>query len=167
MRQYRWFIGITAIGLLLDQLTKALILGSMALHQSIELLENFAHITYVRNPGAAFGILADHSLRVPFFILVSVVASIGIIWYLRREQGGTLRLQIGLGLILSGALGNLIDRIRFSEVIDFIDVHWYQYHWPAFNVADSAICVGVGLLLIDSWIEERIKSAQAGTGKKP
>ena len=161
MRQYRWFISIATIGILLDQLTKALILSSMSLHQSIELFKNFAHITYVRNPGAAFGILADHSLRLPFFILVSVIASLGILWYLRREQGGNLRLQIGLGLIFSGALGNLIDRIRFSEVIDFIDVHWYQYHWPAFNVADSAICVGVGLLLVDSWLEERAKSIAA------
>lgn len=166
MRQYRWFIGIATIGLLLDQLTKALILASMSLHQSIELLENFAHITYVRNPGAAFGIFADHSLRIPFFILVSVVASLGILWYLRREQGGTLRLQIGLSLIFSGAVGNLIDRIRFGEVIDFIDIHWYQLHWPAFNVADSAICVGVGLLLIDSWIEERGKAAAAKAENK-
>ncbi len=166
MRKYRWFICIALIGLVLDQLTKALILANMALYQSIELLENFAHITYVRNPGAAFGILSDHSLRMPFFILVSIVASVGIVWYLIREQGGTLRLQIGLGLILSGALGNLIDRIRFGEVIDFLDAHWYQYHWPAFNVADSAICVGVGLLLIDSWIEEKNRSAQARMKKK-
>jgi len=158
MRQYRWFIGIATIGILLDQLTKELVLASMSLHQSIELLENFVHITYVRNPGAAFGILADNSLRIPFFILVSVIASLGILWYLRREQGGTLRLQIGLSLIFSGAVGNLIDRIRYGEVIDFIDVHWYHSHWPAFNVADSAICVGVGLLLIDSWLEEKSKS---------
>ncbi len=166
MRQYRWFIGIAIVGLLLDQLTKELILANMSLHQSIELLENFVHITYVRNPGAAFGILADHSLRIPFFILVSVVASLGILWYLRKEQGGNLRLQIGLSLIFSGAVGNLIDRIRFGEVIDFIDIHWYQLHWPAFNVADSAICVGVGLLLVDSWLEEKNKSAQAKTKTK-
>jgi signal peptidase II len=165
MRQYRWFIGIALVGLLLDQLTKELILANMSLYQSIELLENFAHITYVRNPGAAFGILADHSLRIPFFILVSVVASLGILWYLRKEQGGTLRLQIGLSLIFSGAVGNLFDRIRFGEVIDFIDVHWYQLHWPAFNVADSAICVGVGLLLIDSWIEERNKASTVSAKK--
>ena len=163
MRQYRWFIGIAAAGLVLDQLTKTLILKSMSLYESIELLENFAHITYVRNPGAAFGILADHSLRLPFFILVSAIASLGILWYLKREQGGNLRLQIGLGLIFSGAIGNLIDRIRFTEVIDFIDLHWYQYHWPAFNVADSAICVGVGLLLIDSWLLEKGKAAQTKT----
>jgi len=135
----------------------------MTLHQSIELVPDFAHITYVRNPGAAFGILADNSLRLPFFLLVSLVAALGILWYLRREQGGSLRLQLGLGLIFSGAVGNLIDRIRFGEVIDFLDVHWYQHHWPAFNIADSAICVGVALMLLESWLEEK---AKAGPAKK-
>lgn len=159
MSRYRWFIGIALVGLILDQATKWLITSSMSLHQSIELLRNFAHITYVRNPGAAFGFLADHSFRVPFFILVSLIAAGGILWYLRREASGSKRLQLALGMIFSGAIGNLIDRIRFGEVIDFIDVHWYQYHWPAFNVADSAICVGVGLLLLDSWLEERRKSS--------
>lgn len=157
MGQYRWFAGITLASILVDQLTKWLITSSMSLHQSIELLRDFAHITYVRNPGAAFGILANHSLRLPFFILVSLVAAAGILWYLRKEAEDAPRQQLALGLIFSGAIGNLIDRIRFGEVIDFIDVHWYQYHWPAFNVADSAICVGVGLLLFDSWCEERRK----------
>lgn len=155
MRNYRWFIVVAAVGLVADQFSKWLVASRMTLHQSIELLADFAHITYVRNPGAAFGILANSSLRLPFFILVSVVAAFGILWYLRREKGGHLRLQIALGLIFSGALGNLIDRVRFGEVIDFIDVHWYRHHWPAFNIADSAICVGVGLLLLDSWIDER------------
>lgn len=163
MSKYRLFFGIAAVGILLDQLSKWLIISNMSLHQSIELLANFAHITYVQNPGAAFGILADHSLRMPFFILVSVIALFGILWYLKKEQGGSLRLQSALGLIFSGAVGNLIDRIRFGAVVDFIDVHWYRHHWPAFNVADSAICVGVGLLLLDSWIEEKRKSA---AGKK-
>lgn len=160
MLKYPWFLGVAGISLVLDQLTKGLVVAQMTLHQSIELLANFAHITYVRNPGAAFGILADNSLRLPFFILVSVIASLGILWYLRKQQNGPVRVQIALGLIFSGAVGNLIDRIRYGEVIDFLDVHWYQYHWPAFNVADSAICVGVGLLLIDSWLEEKSKASQ-------
>ncbi len=167
MQQYRWFIAAAIGGTLLDQLSKWLIISTMSLYQSIELLADFAHITYVRNPGAAFGILADNSLRLPFFILVSVVALFGILWYLKREQGGTLRLQAALGLIFSGAMGNLIDRIRFGEVIDFLDVHWYQYHWPAFNIADSAICVGVGLLLVDSWLEEKRKAIPDKTEDNP
>ena len=160
MSTYRWFIGIALVGIIADQLTKWLITSTLKLHQSIELLRDFAHITYVRNPGAAFGILADNSLRLPFFILVSLLAAGGILWYLRKEGGGKIRLQLGLGLIFSGAIGNLIDRIRFGEVIDFIDVHWYQHHWPAFNIADSAICVGVGLLLLDSWREEKRKKSR-------
>jgi len=156
MRAYRWFFGIAGFSLLMDQLAKWLVSSSMQLHQSIELVENFFHLTYVRNPGAAFGLLARHSLRMPFFIGISLVATLGILWYARRTKGQRL-IHLALGLILSGALGNLIDRIRFGEVIDFLDLHWYQYHWPAFNIADSAICVGVALLLLDSWREERQK----------
>jgi signal peptidase II len=156
MRAYRWFIGTASIFFLFDQLTKWLVTRSMELHQSIELIENFFHLTYVRNPGAAFGILAQHSLRMPFFIGISLAATAGILWYARHTRGNQT-VHLALGLIFSGALGNLVDRIRFGEVIDFLDVHWYQHHWPAFNVADSAICVGVGLLLLDSWREERQK----------
>lgn len=160
MTKYRGFINIALAGILLDQLTKWLVVSRMNLHQSITLLPDFAHLTYVRNPGAAFGLLANHSLRVPFFICISLLAAGGILWYLIKEASNSLRLQLALGLIFSGAIGNLMDRIRFGEVIDFIDVHWYQYHWPAFNVADSAICVGVGLLLLDSWFTERHKAKE-------
>lgn len=156
MGAYRVFIGIASLSLLADQLTKWLVSSSMQLHQSIELVENFFHLTYVRNPGAAFGILAEHSLRRPFFIGISLVATVGILWYAKQTKGQTLT-HLALGLILSGALGNLIDRIRFGEVVDFLDFHWYQHRWPAFNIADSAICVGVALLLLVSWREERQK----------
>ena len=89
-----------------------------------------------------------------FFITVSIVALIGILWYLRKIDVSLKLQHWALVLIFSGALGNLIDRIRLGEVIDFIDAHWYQYHWPAFNVADSAITIGVGLLLVDLWQDE-------------
>jgi signal peptidase II len=115
----------------------------------------FFNITYLRNKGAAFGILAHSGYRLPFFILVSVVAIavIAMVFYrLRPDQKFT---AFALSLIFSGALGNLIDRLRLGEVIDFLDAHWYGHHWPAFNIADSAICVGVFLLAIDMLIEER------------
>jgi len=121
------------------------------------LLDNFFHLTYVRNKGAAFGILANSSIRIPFFILVSLVALGGILWYLRRVSEQQRLIHWALALIFSGALGNLIDRVRLGEVIDFLDAHWYQYHWPAFNIADSAITIGVGLLLLDIWREERAR----------
>ncbi|PLX90366.1 MAG: signal peptidase II [Desulfuromonas sp.] len=144
------------IGVVLDQLSKLYIDSHFKLYEAVTVLENFFHITYIRNRGAAFGILSDSPLRLPFFIFVTLIAIVGILWYLRQMQAGQKLSQLALGLILSGAIGNLIDRVRFGEVVDFIDVHWYSHHWPAFNVADSAICIGVGLLLFDSWRTERL-----------
>jgi signal peptidase II len=140
-------IGLTV--LILDQITKALVHNLMQLHQSIEILPNFVHLTYLRNTGAAFGFLAgDRSaLKTVFFLLVSGVA-IGCIFYLLRNlRPGRNTETLSLSFILGGAIGNLIDRLRMGEVIDFIDLHWHHVHWPAFNVADSAITVGVILLL--------------------
>ena len=155
MGKYRVFIITAALCLIIDQLSKIYIDGAFKLYQSIPVIDNFFSITYVRNPGAAFGILRDSAIRIPFFISVSLLASIGIIWYLRRVSAKDRWQHFSLGLIFSGAVGNLIDRIRLGEVIDFLDVYWRQHHWPAFNVADSAICVGVAILFLCSWREER------------
>lgn len=155
MSKYRIFALTASIGLILDQLSKIYIDTNFALSQSRRIIENFFHITYVRNPGAAFGILSDSAIRIPFFVSISLIATLGILWYLKRLPQGKHWQYPALGLILSGALGNLIDRLRLGEVIDFLDVHWYNYHWPAFNIADSAICVGVGIMLVCTWHEER------------
>jgi signal peptidase II len=146
---------ISGAVVLLDQLTKIYIDRTFALYESVKVVPNFFHITYLRNKGAAFGILADSSIRVPFFIVASMVAVGVIIWYLLQLGRDQAVQQAALGLILGGALGNLIDRVRLGEVIDFLDVHWFRHHWPAFNVADSAICVGVGMLLVSMWRAER------------
>jgi len=155
MGTYKVFALTAGISLLLDQLTKIYIDSNFALYESITVIENFFNITYVRNPGAAFGILADSVIRIPFFIAVSVFASVGIMWYLRKVDLSDRWQHFALGLIFSGAVGNLIDRIRLGEVIDFLDAHWYQYHWPAFNVADSAICIGVAVMFLCTWREEK------------
>jgi signal peptidase II len=160
MKKYRIFALTAGISLLLDQWSKIYIDTHFALSQSKLLITNFFHLTYVRNPGAAFGIFADSAIRIPFFITISSVASLVILWYVRRVPLEKTWQLLALGLIFSGAVGNLIDRIRFGEVIDFLDVHWYNYHWPAFNIADSAICVGVTIMLICSWHEERQKKQQ-------
>lgn len=153
--RYRLLLSVSLIVLTLDQATKFYIDSRFALYESLPVIENFFDITYLRNQGAAFGIFANNAFRVPFFITVSSLAAVGILWYLRRV-GERQRLHtLALALIFSGALGNLIDRVRLGEVIDFIYVHWYRHYWPAFNVADSAITVGVGLLLLDMWREER------------
>ncbi len=157
MSRYRLLGLVSLVVLVLDQATKLYIDSRFALYESVTVLENFFHITYVRNKGAAFGILSDSAYRIPFFIAVATLAALGILWYLKSLSDNQRLLHFALSLVFSGAVGNLIDRIRIGEVIDFLDVHWYQYHWPAFNVADSAICVGVALLLLDMWMDERKK----------
>jgi signal peptidase II len=159
MSRYRVLAIIAPVILVLDQATKLYVDANFRLHESVPVIRNFFHLTYVRNKGAAFGILADSAVRIPFFIGVSIVAMIGILWYIKRLRHDQKLALIALSMIFSGAFGNLIDRIRLGEVIDFLDVFWRSYHWPAFNVADSAITVGVTLLFIDMVREDRSKSA--------
>lgn len=149
------FTIIAALVLIADQATKVYIDSTMRLHDTITVIPNFFNITYIRNRGAAFGILAQSSWRLPFFILVSLVALIVIIIAYRKLRNDQRIAIVSMSLIFSGALGNLIDRIRLGEVIDFIYVHWYEHYWPAFNIADSAICVGVALLAVDMLLEEK------------
>jgi signal peptidase II len=151
----RLLLIVTPLLLILDQLSKIYIDRNFLLGESVTVFENFFHITYIRNKGAAFGILAGSPWRVPFFVTIGVIACAALLWYLYATRVDQKLLQIALVMVFSGAIGNIIDRVRLSEVIDFIDVHWYQYHWPAFNVADSAITVGVGLMILDLWREER------------
>ncbi len=140
-----------ALVLLFDQATKVYIDASMPLHDSIAVIPGFFSITHVRNPGAAFGFLAGASplFRNIFFVGVTVAAILLILHYLRTSKAQDRLLAFSLSLILAGAVGNLIDRIRFGEVIDFLDVYVGSHHWPAFNVADSAISVGAVILFIE------------------
>lgn len=155
--------------LLLDQATKAYVARTMELYHSIPVVENFFNFTYLRNKGAAFSIFANSSFRLPFLITVSVIAVIWIIFYFRKIRPDEKITAFGLTFILAGAVGNLMDRVRHGEVVDFLDAHWYGYHWPAFNLADSAICAGVFILAIGMFIEERRLKADdsAKEGKEP
>lgn len=128
-----------------DQLSKFLVVNLMEMGQSIPVIRNFLYLTYVRNPGAAFGMLP---YRTVFFIAVTVVVMIFIVYYYRTLPGGFGLLRFGLALQLGGALGNLIDRLRSSYVVDFIDFRIFP---PVFNLADTAIVVGVGLFIIAFW----------------
>lgn len=159
--RYILFASITIVGLIIDQISKIAVDSSMQLFDSIPIVENFFHLTYVRNKGAAFSFLSDVSWRLPFFITVSIVAAVVILIAFRKLRDDQKLAHISLSMIFSGAIGNLIDRIRIGEVIDFLDVHWYRHHWPAFNVADSLICVGVFLLAIDMFLEEKRLKAEA------
>ncbi len=143
--------GVSAI-LALDQATKTLVAARLVPGESVEVLPGIVHLTLVRNTGMAFGLLSG--VDVPFksllMTLLSLAALAAVIYYAlgsTREKSMTL---FGLVFILGGALGNIVDRARFGYVIDFVDVFYRDAHWPAFNVADSCICVGVGLLLLDS-----------------
>jgi signal peptidase II len=139
---------VSAITVLLDQATKLQIVQSMRLHESIPVVPDFFSITYIRNPGAAFGILASSSngFRLVFFGLTSIFALVllgTILYRLKPDDWGG---QLSVAAVFGGAIGNLLDRVRFGEVIDFLDVYVGSYHWPAFNVADAAISVGVCFL---------------------
>ena len=158
--RYTLFILLTIVGLLLDQAIKIFIDRSMQLFDSITLAAGFFNITYVRNRGAAFSFLSDASWRLPFFMAVSVVAAIAILVAFHKLRDDQKLAQVSLAMIFAGAVGNLVDRVRLGEVIDFLDVHWYRHHWPAFNVADSLICVGVFLLALDMLLEDKRQKGQ-------
>ncbi len=132
-----------------DQLTKIIVDRTMALYQSIAIVDGLFNFTYVRNTGAAFGIFAGSAeiFRRPFLITVSILAGGFIVKLLQRLDGRERGLITALTFILGGAVGNLIDRMIYGEVIDFLDFYWRNYHWPAFNVADSFITLGVAVAL--------------------
>ncbi|CAG0964703.1 signal peptidase II [Geobacter sp.] len=161
---YRIFSIITGASLVLDQATKVVVDRTMALYQSIPVIDGLFSITYMRNKGAAFSFLSTFDYRRPFFIAVTLVAIVVIAVTFRKLRDDQRLTAVSLSLIFSGAVGNLIDRVRLGEVIDFLDVYWKTHHWPAFNVADSAICVGVALLAFDMIREERRHTSDRGNG---
>jgi len=158
--KYRILLIVSFVTLVLDQATKLYVARTLPLHTMIRVIEHFFTITYLRNKGAAFGMLATSPWRLPFFILVSLVAVVVIVTVIRKLREDQSLAAFALSLIFAGAVGNLIDRISYGEVIDFIFVHWYDHYWPAFNVADSAICVGVFFLALDMIREERRNKGQ-------
>ena len=133
-----------------DQLTKKVVTQAMVQHESITVIQNFLNITYIHNRGAVFGL--GSSVTSPYLswgLSILSIVSLGIILvYFLRLNVRNPRMYFGLSLVLGGALGNLYDRLRHGYVIDFVDMHWFEHHWPFFNVADMSICIGVGLLLI-------------------
>lgn len=135
-----WLFVLPLAVVILDQFSKYIVVENMALGESIPIIEEVFHLTYILNPGAAFGMFAHNRL---FFIAIAVVV-IGIIIWARREiLASPWEVKAGCGLFLGGAIGNLIDRARQGLVIDFFDFRI----WPVFNIADIAICIGVGLII--------------------
>jgi signal peptidase II len=151
-------MALVSLGIVvLDQITKTHIMRTMRLHESIPIIPSFFSLTYIRNPGAAFGILASSSngFRLLFFGLTSLFALglLGTIFFRLRQDDWIG--QLSIAGILGGAIGNLLDRVRFGEVIDFLDFYVETYHWPAFNVADAAISVGVCFLIVHFALEKK------------
>src|SRR5262245_30141506 len=135
----------------LDQLTKAIVRATLPLHTSVTVIPNLVDFTHVRNTGAAFGILnyAEFPFKTVVIAVIATAALIGVGMYAASLAHHQLVARVGLALIIGGAAGNLLDRIAAGSVVDFVDVYWNSYHFWAFNVADSAITVGVTIMIID------------------
>ena len=168
-KKYLILILISLVILILDQVTKVAVDDQFRLGESLAVVSDFFNLTYVRNTGAAFGFMADADpmFRVPFFLIIPIFALGFIIYLFRKVESQHFSVSIALSLVVGRAVGNLIDRVRLGYVIDFLDFHWGgKYHFPAFNVADSAICVGVAILMIDlirTSIEEKKEKSNAST----
>lgn len=161
--QYRnvYWLWLSAAVMLVDQITKQLIVRQLGWFDVMPLMPHL-NIVHMRNTGAAFSMLS--SAPPAFFILLATAVSLGILWWLRRNPSGQTLVAVALSLILGGALGNVIDRATRGYVVDFIDFYWGSWHFAAFNVADSAITIGAGLLILDMLLEGR-RGKQAAAAK--
>jgi len=148
MLKWLWLSGLM---LVLDQVSKIWIDTNLDLYQSIPVISGFS-ITYAHNYGAAFSFLSDAGgWQRWFFAVLAIAVSAGIVIWMMRLKDHEKLLAVSLSLILGGAVGNIVDRVLYGYVIDFLDVYYQSYHWPVFNIADSAISLGVGLMLYESF----------------
>jgi signal peptidase II len=149
-RKYLVFGIIVIVTVLLDQITKHLIVSHIPVDHGFEQIPGILNIVHARNPGSAFSLFANFSssFRGLFFVAISVAALVVIGWLVAAANELNWPLLIGYSCFFGGALGNLIDRIRFGEVVDFLDFHVGTLHWPAFNVADATLCIGIGFFFI-------------------
>jgi len=136
---------------IVDQITKAMVRATLPLHASVTVIPGILDFTHVRNAGAAFGILntADFPFKTVVIAVIATTALMGVGLYAAGLAHHQIVARAGLALILGGAAGNLIDRVTVGSVVDFVDVYWRSYHFWAFNVADSAITVGVAIMILD------------------
>jgi signal peptidase II len=141
---------ITLAVIAADRATKWMVMQWMRPGESIPIIPGFFSLTYVRNPGAAFGMFAGSSIREPLLILVAIGAITGLAWLIAHTPVERIWERTAAAAIIGGALGNLYDRFAYGSVVDFLDVYVGEWHWPAFNVADSCITVGVAVLLFTS-----------------
>lgn len=167
MRRYALITGIAAVFTALDFWTKALVLEHLPLWKKHVVIEGFFNLTHVQNRGAAFGFLNSSEITWQFWLFSAAsLLAVGVLFFLARSarEKDTL-MFVSLGCILGGAVGNFIDRVRYRHVIDFLDFYIKDMHWPTFNVADIAICVGVGLLLLITIKQSKNEQKQNKTNK--
>ncbi|WP_079709381.1 signal peptidase II [Paraliobacillus ryukyuensis] len=148
------YYAIAFVIIVIDQLTKWWVVANMELRESIPVIENFFYITSHRNTGAAWGILAG---RMSFFYIITIIVIIFVAYYIQKFAKDSMLTGISLALILGGAIGNFIDRLFRKEVVDFFDVYIGNYNYPIFNIADSSLVVGVILVLIATFMDEKKK----------
>jgi len=150
---------VSAILVLADQVSKTIVVRTMSLYESVPVIENFFHFTYITNDGMAFGI--DFPFGYFIFSLVSALLTLFLFWYLWTVRNDSLVIRLGLAMIIAGAVGNLIDRLMLGEVIDFLDFMIGNFHWYVFNLADSYVTVGMVLILTDSiFLEKKREKSQ-------
>jgi signal peptidase II len=163
VKRFAPYLALLSAVVVLDQVTKAILVRSLPLHEYVPLIDGLLSLSHVHNRGAAFGVLSDASLPYQPVLLsvLSIAALLAIAYYFVRLPPAARLPRVALALVLGGALGNLIDRVRLGYVEDFIHVYWREHVWPDFNMADSAITVGVVLLILDILREPRSERAGA------
>lgn len=161
--RWYWIVGLV---FLLDQLSKQWVLANFHLYESIKILP-FFNFTYVRNYGAAFSFLSDAGgWQRWLFTVIAIGFSILLTVWLRRQSQSLWKLNIAYSLIIGGAIGNLIDRLMHGFVVDFLDFYWKTSHYPAFNIADSAICIGAALIIWDAFSNKEADSCDNNSNSK-
>lgn len=159
----RWY-WVVVLTIIMDQVSKQWILTHFSLYESVNVLP-FFNIVYVRNYGAAFSFLSDAGgWQRWLFTLIAVGFSLVLTLWLRRQSASLWKLNLAYTLIIGGAIGNLIDRLMYGFVVDFLDFFWKTHHYPAFNVADSAICVGAALIIWDALVGQKDSKDKSSSG---
>jgi signal peptidase II len=164
-RRYKLLGGMAVLAFALDQASKWLIMAALPEHRAITVIPGYFDLINIRNRGAAFGFLNRPDIEWQFWLfLAATIVAVGAILTLARNARQEPVFFLGLGCILGGALGNLADRLRFRAVVDFLDFHIGTLHWPAFNVADTAICIGAFLVCLTMWRREPGETEKAVRG---
>ena len=167
-RRYRILGGMALLALVLDQITKYIVMQTVPEYRSVTVIDGLFDLVNIRNRGAAFGFLNRSDIEWQFWLFLgATVVAVWAILMLVRSSHDEPWLFAGLGLVMGGALGNLVDRIRFRAVVDFLDVYWGDWHWPAFNVADSAIFVGALLACLILWRKPQAVASDKGGKPTP